>query len=87
MESQPCGGVISATQKVEVEGSWSEASLGKSKRLYLKNKLKTQGLMHASTDTMHSYPSKSHAQSSTPRTTGKKKTQNFIWKIHTYHST
>jgi hypothetical protein len=32
--------VIPATQEVEVRGSWSEASQGKSVRPYLKNKLK-----------------------------------------------
>jgi hypothetical protein len=35
---------ISATWDVEVRGSQSKASLSKSERLYLKNKLKVKGL-------------------------------------------
>jgi hypothetical protein len=36
--------IIPATWEEEVGGSWSEASLGKWKRPYLKKKLKAKGL-------------------------------------------
>jgi hypothetical protein len=36
--------IIPATQEVEVGGSWSEDSLGKNVKLYLKNELKAKGL-------------------------------------------
>jgi hypothetical protein len=37
-----CTPVIPATQQAEIGGSWYKASLGKSKRTYLKNKLKAK---------------------------------------------
>jgi hypothetical protein len=42
--AQWCTSVVPATQEVEVGGLWSEATLGKRTRPYMKNKLKTKEL-------------------------------------------
>jgi hypothetical protein len=63
--------VIPATQEVEIGGSRSEASLSKSMRLCLKNKLKQKGLGAAYM--IECLPNKHKALGSNPISTKKRK--------------